>query len=1280
MSTQRFRLVVPSSGPYTLSLESVDFDALLRLEEETGEAVAEDDDSGVETEAWLVVELQDDRTYVVVVAAKTDVGDFTLSVHAGVRAAPTGAELLDAAIDWHRMATERRRVQGDLARAVRHRVAQGERLQARARFAEARAAYEEALGWAREVGDRAWEGRTLLALGLLHHPLGEYEQARERHLESLAIGRELGDRIMEMSAVMNLGLVHQYLGDHPAALECFKQYLAFAEEVGEPQYLGAVYANLGVHHQETGEYAQAAEYMERQLALSRRIGNQDWELIALQNLGALCESTGNLPRAREYMEQTLDLSRRRGDSVVEAAALVNLGVLHVSLGHLEFAESLLEQGRDLASRIGHLQWEANATNSLGLVQGLLGKLEAALENLERYQELTIATGDRSGQARALGNLGFLLRRMGEPRRALEYSLEQLRIARALGIRAVGLDALGHVGTSLWQLGELLGARERFEEQLSLARDLESMPHVLMGLGNLGALYQELGDHVRARELLLESLALSRDLGYAGSEARVQGNLALVLTSLGEYSEAERCLLESLKIGTETGERFVIAKSLGNLGAVYLLRQDFDRAQEHLERSLELAQQLGERAAEQDSLLSLSQIAVARGDQVLATDLLMRCLELARAAGDRRVQAMVHGNLGHLRLDSGELADALTDFTLNLELATEVGDRPSQARALGNLARLQRLLGVREEAHRRWTEAERLLEGLGSGGLEHGEGVGLRGRFDFLAAAAQDICALWLQQAGGDQDERDRALAWGFAASGRWKGRGLLQGMAEHRSGARPREASELRRRWRELHAEYGAQMTLVSTAIRRGTGHDEVEALRTAAGSKLEEAQTLAATLQARFPRDAALDLPPTVDPRQAREALLGAGDVLVEFSLGESRLYAYVLDSEHLEFLDLGDRLVIEAEVEEFVTRLGDPMRPSGPPEIARLGRTLFERLLAPAIGALPEAPARLVIVPDGALATLPFEALVAEADPEPTTFGGLVFVIDRYYVTYGPSVPILVQLAGTPARAEAGKVLVLADPCYGPEGDLAVESTPASTAARGEGVSARIDALGRLPATRDEALAIARVLEAGGQVELETIHSLRSGSWIGERVEIHLGEKATRRVLDGDLRPYVALHLACHGRVDADEPRRTGIALSPTEGEDGFFTLADAMGLDLDADLIVLSACRTAQGEVRAGEGVESLARAFLFAGARGLVGSLWQVDDRATADTMQHFYSHWLLEGLPPDRALRQAKLGMRAVEIRDGAARGIGLARERSREDDGLGHPFLWAPFIHIGLAR
>jgi CHAT domain-containing protein len=143
--------------------------------------------------------------------------------------------------------------------------------------------------------------------------------------------------------------------------------------------------------------------------------------------------------------------------------------------------------------------------------------------------------------------------------------------------------------------------------------------------------------------------------------------------------------------------------------------------------------------------------------------------------------------------------------------------------------------------------------------------------------------------------------------------------------------------------------------------------------------------------------------------------------------------------------------------------------------------------------------------------------------------------------------------------------------------------------------------------------------------------------------GFEASRGLaVGGELNRYRVVHFATHGVINCQHPELSGIVLSMLNErggrENGFLQLHDIYRLDLSADLVVLSACSTGLGEEIRGEGLVGLTQGFLHVGARSVVASLWQVDDRATAELMRHFYRAMFDDGLPPAAALREAKKAM------------------------------------------
>jgi CHAT domain-containing protein/tetratricopeptide (TPR) repeat protein len=274
-------------------------------------------------------------------------------------------------------------------------------------------------------------------------------------------------------------------------------------------------------------------------------------------------------------------------------------------------------------------------------------------------------------------------------------------------------------------------------------------------------------------------------------------------------------------------------------------------------------------------------------------------------------------------------------------------------------------------------------------------------------------------------------------------------------------------------------------------------------------------------------------------------------------------------------------------------------------LATSLGSTLLASAAKELPAEVTQLVIVPDGPLHRVPFDVL---------RVGDGRMAVDRWALALAPSAAVASRLWGRPAPTtkEPARLLAMGDPAFAGERANASlrEAEVYRSAFAAEGGLARLAGSGR------EAREVARYAPGAAELRLR-----------GEASEEWLKHTA----LDG----YRVIHLATHALVDETSLARTALALAPGGGEDGFLSPADLAGLKLDADLIVLSGCRTAGGVAIAGEGMEGLTAPLFAAGARSIVATQWRIGDESTVRFVEDFYGG-LAEGLTVARALRKAKL--------------------------------------------
>jgi CHAT domain-containing protein len=287
-------------------------------------------------------------------------------------------------------------------------------------------------------------------------------------------------------------------------------------------------------------------------------------------------------------------------------------------------------------------------------------------------------------------------------------------------------------------------------------------------------------------------------------------------------------------------------------------------------------------------------------------------------------------------------------------------------------------------------------------------------------------------------------------------------------------------------------------------------------------------------------------------------------------------------------------------------------------------ELLLGPAAAQIKGK--RLLIVAEGILQYLPFAAL-----PEPGKQAPLI--VDHEVVT-APSASVLdVLRQETTSREPAGKTLfVVADPVYSANDARVAQHPLAAVAQREPGGTNRIHSGGegsiqnflRLRFSRTEAEQIANLIPADGAVKAFDFDANRDA------------------VLKADLARFRILHFATHSVIDDERPELSGIVLSLVDRagrrQDGLLRLYDVYNLRLNADLVVLSACRTALGQEIKGEGLIGLTRGFFYAGAPRVLASLWPIDDRTTATFMRPFYEAMLVRNERPAAALRSAQISM------------------------------------------
>ncbi len=917
--------------------------------------------------------------------------------------------------------------------------------------------------------------------------------------------------------------------------------------------------------------------------------------------------------------------RSLGDLRAEARSLYAVSVLSRLVSDTREALKMGTEALPLWQSLGDRLWEGATWNEIGLDRWLLGESAEGRAAFEKALEIQRATGDRYGEGVSSSNLCLMDLARGDLEAGLACYERAVPILREVRAGALEGAALTNVGRVYDLLGEPQQSLATYRKALDRLRSLGDRAGEAWTLNHLGLLYQELGDHPRAVGHLGQSQEIFEALGNRRGQATVLHNLGVVYASLGEGPRAAASYEAALRLRRDLGDRAEEAATLTGLGSVYLAMGERVQALEALKRALELKRAVGDRLGEGVVLTRLGRAAGEAGDLQAALTAFGQALGLLEATGALADEAEALRSRGETWLGLGETAKALESLEAALQRARAAGHRAGEAQAEVALARAERAAGHPGPARAHAEAALAIVETLRTGIAD----PDLRTAFSAAGHRAYELHRELLLEA----HRADPAAGYGRAAlesNERARARTLVELLSEARVDVREGVDPALLERRTALLQRLSAK---AERALHEPSGARESEkraALEEDRQEILRDLDLVEAEIREKSPGFTALTQP---QPLAAAgiQALLDPETLLLSYALGETRSVLWAVTSQGIATFELPARAEIETAVRRFHEELStfDPAdRPLQAEHAAALGRIL----LGPVADRLEgrRLVVRLVVITDGALEYVPFGALEIP--------GGGGAVLDRHEVVYLPSASALaVQRRVLARRPPASRRLaVLADPVFD-AGDSRV-TPPVKGAAR-----AGAPGFERLAGSRLEAEAIAALVPPGEAMVALDFDASRA------------------RALGDRLSDFRVVHFATHGVIDAERPALSGLVLSRVDREgrpqEGFLHLHDVYNLRLNADLVVLSGCRTALGKEVRGEGLIGLTRGFLYAGAPRVVASLWKVEDRATAALMTRFYRALWIEGLKPAAALRSAQLSLQG---------------ERRWRD-----PFYWAGFVLEG---
>ena len=954
------------------------------------------------------------------------------------------------------------------------------------------------------------------------------------------------------------------------------------------------------------------------------LSEQDWYTASIRR----CEQVAEHALARDAVARAL---RALQDGFQFAYGTRELAAAR-RIAEIEFKVAN-ERSKDALERV-------RARIHLGAVDQLDGEAVRARTTLAaaraELDELKRKASDPAERRRLASLACFLLEKLcdfesGEGAESAARELcrslaDEARLAENLALECETQARLTNLKLAT---GDTRGARESAELALSLAGKLADDPQLLAdALAGRAGVRILCGDPAGACADAERALALNPLLE---SRATLLGRLAQAQIAAGRC-EGALCTLEELEaLQPERIERAFAAQVLLLRARLCEALGDLGRASTYLEQASQRAASDGLASCVAEVELDRGLLLLRGGDAPGARAALRATLAGAQGVRAPDLRARLLRTIAETEDELREFEPALRDFESAEASSTAEDDRHGQLLARTGTAWILYREGRLDEARRILLEAEPALE---------------QAETWCSAADAQDTLAR-IALAQGDTGALARALDAGRSLLARVVSPGLVRSA---RAGLRSRFTgfSDLNTEWAYL-------------ACKRA-GTDPVEQRRCAQEGWKRTSQwkgsILLEGLRARG-ATAGEDSLPTLKP----------GEACIDFVGGIDLLFAYVATAERTALVQLGERRPIEQRARELVQALANGTRPLSPGNFATLAAQLYADLLTPVESVLGTLPERLYIIPSPELAVLPFDCLVEPAclkAAAPRRFAQLACVIDRHEVMQCPSAAVLAQLQQHLSPERPAHLLVLADAVYHREVEPALASRQDTDASP-------------LPSSRSEAEGIAAFVfkwdpRIGPEAKVAFFEELRKR---GARLQtpaldLFLGPEARLDRVHSGLAEYTHLHFAVHGRVDPLDPRRSGLLLSWEPASGGLWRLEEVLAQRIDAQLVVLSACGTADGPVVRGEGVQSVANAFLEAGAHAVIASAWAVGDEHASILMQRVYAGMLEAGKGPGAALRDARLAFRGP-----LERGPGKSVLDSSVEPDTANPRVWGAWLFVG---
>lgn len=874
------------------------------------------------------------------------------------------------------------------------------------------------------------------------------------------------------------------------------------------------------------------------------------------------------------------LINQNNDQLVKV--IIAKGSLYLLSGKYDEANKLYSRSLTLAQKLGNKKEEAKSLINLAILDDQKGNTDEAKNKLETTLLISEAIDDKEIEATTLSELAVSYTYSGNVVEAKNNYLKSFEIFNALNHKERLSNLCANIAALYSLTGNYSAALQYYNKGLDYAG--ENVVSKVLNLRGLGDVYANLSNYSKSLEYYNQAKELAQQVKDVATENSVDVSIGTLYYNINRPNKALKIFLEAKEKNDASSDPYFAEDVFFKIGLAYSAIDSLNKSNEALNTALNISESLNDFYYKTIINSELGYNAFFKNDFYRAERFINTALRISKEHNLNQLLGVQNLYLGKIALKKNNLSNAVSYFSKALEIAQQTMDYNNVFESEYFLAKTLIGLNKSEEAEKHYLYAISIADKISESLVNNAE-IQIA-HFSGLIDCYSELAEIYIKQGRNEE---------AFAIIERSRSRNTFQNLSDLKINSSGNSAEKLK--------NYYDVKWLLESGLFSGNKLDELNQEFVKIKNEINKSETInfvnIKTLQNN----------------------LNDKENLVSFFFGKENLYSFNLTKQTITV----NKISVTKQMSLDLLKKISPLYASEPQNNnlyfnqdlfsfnTKAANQFFLKIFKPVLNDIPTGNKIIFTLP-AEFAFVPVEFLVTEfrEDDSPFYYNNKKYLIDDYAISYSPSSSIYV-FQKTTKRQNENKVLLVGDP--------KINNKDFALSYRGSLLS---------DDTFSERNIVLFPLKYSKE-EIQKVNSMLNNGYV------LLSDNATEKNFKDNASKSSIIHLSTHSFLYRNQPLII-FSKNKDENEDGYLESGEILQLKLNSDLVVLSSCKSGLGEIDKSEGIIGMQKSFFEAGAKSVVVSLWDVNDKYTSLFMQSFY-HFLSEGYTKSEALRKAKIFFR-----------------------------------------